>query len=43
MAVQRGNVQRVQGAFGESAFEEFDKIFLWIQTIKTIKDNNSGA
>ena len=25
MAVQRGNVQCVQGAYGESAFEELDK------------------
>ena len=27
MAVQRGNVQCVQGAYAESAFEELDKIF----------------
>ena len=27
MAVQRGNVQCVQGAYGESAFEELDEIF----------------
>ena len=27
MAVQRGNVQCVQGAYGEPAFEELDKIF----------------
>ena len=27
MAVQRGNVQCVQGAYGELAFEELDKIF----------------
>ena len=27
MAVQRGNVQCVYGAYGESAFEELDEIF----------------
>ena len=27
MAVQRGNVQCVQGAYGEFAFEELDEIF----------------
>ena len=27
MTVQRGNVQCVQGAYGESAFEELDEIF----------------
>ena len=27
MAVQRGNVQCVQGTYGESAFEELDEIF----------------
>jgi hypothetical protein len=27
MAVQRGNVQCVQGAYGEPAFEELDEIF----------------
>ena len=27
MAVQRGNVQCVQGAYGELAFEELDEIF----------------
>ena len=27
MAVQQGNVQSVQGAYGESAFEELDEIF----------------
>ena len=26
MAVQRGNVQCVHGAYGESAFEELDEI-----------------
>ena len=26
MAAQRGNVQCVQGAYGESAFEELDEI-----------------
>ena len=31
MAVQRGNVQCVQGAYGESAFEEFDEIFYILQ------------
>ena len=34
MAVQRGNVQCVQGAYGESAFEELDEIFtLYNQTV----------
>ena len=28
MAVQRGNVQCVQGAYGESAFEELDDLFI---------------
>ena len=27
MAVQRGNVQCVQGAYGEPAFEKLDEIF----------------
>ena len=27
MAVQRGNVQRVQGAYDESALKELDEIF----------------
>ena len=27
MAVQRGNVQCVRGAYGEPAFEELDEIF----------------
>jgi hypothetical protein len=31
MAVQRGNVQCVQGAYGESAFEELDEIFYILQ------------
>ena len=31
MAVQRGNVQCVQGAYGESAFEELDEIFYIVQ------------
>ena len=31
MAVQRGNVQSVQGAYGESAFEELDEIFYILQ------------
>ena len=32
MAVQRGNVQCVQGAYGESAFEELDEIFYIVQS-----------
>ena len=31
MAVQRDNVQCVQGAYGESAFEELDEIFYIVQ------------
>ena len=31
MAVQRGNIQCVQGASGESAFEELDEIFYIVQ------------
>ena len=31
MAVQRGNVQCVQGAYGEAAFEELDEIFYILQ------------
>jgi hypothetical protein len=31
MAVQRGNVQCVQGAYGEHAFEELDEIFYILQ------------
>ena len=31
MAVQRGNAQCVQGAYGESAFEELDEIFCIVQ------------
>jgi hypothetical protein len=31
MAVQRGNVQCVQGAYGENAFEELDEIFYIIK------------
>ena len=31
MAVQRGNVQCVQGAYGESAFEELDELFYILQ------------
>ena len=27
MAVQRGNIQCVRGAYGEPAFEELDEIF----------------
>ena len=34
MAAQRGNVQCVQGAYGEPAFEELDEIFY------TVKPNN---
>jgi len=32
MAVQRGNIQCVQGASGESAFEELDEIFYIVQS-----------
>ena len=32
MAVQRGKVQRVQGANGESAFEGLDEIFYIVQS-----------
>ena len=31
MAAQRDNVQCVQGAYGESAFEELDEIFYIVQ------------
>ena len=31
MAVQRGNVQWVQGAYGEPAFELLDEIFYIVQ------------
>ena len=31
MTVQRGNVQCVQGTYGESAFEELDEIFYTVQ------------
>ena len=31
IAVQLGNVQCVQGAYGESAFEELDEIFHIVQ------------
>ena len=31
MAVQRANVQCVQGAYGEAAFEELDEIFYILQ------------
>ena len=31
MAVQRGNVQCVQSAYGESAFEVLDEIFYIVQ------------
>ena len=31
MAVQGGKVQCVQGAYGESAFEELDEIFYIVQ------------
>ena len=31
MAVQRGNVQFVQGAYSESAFEKLDDIFYTVQ------------
>ena len=32
MAVQRDNLQCVQGAYGESAFEELDEIFYIVQS-----------
>ena len=32
LTVQRGNVQCVQGAYGEPAFEELDEIFLHSKT-----------
>jgi hypothetical protein len=32
MTVQRGNVQFVQGAYSESAFEKLDDIFYTVQT-----------
>ena len=31
MAVQRGNVQCVLGAYGDPAFEELDKIFYTVK------------
>ena len=31
MAVQRGNLQCVQGAYGESAFEDLDEFFYIVQ------------
>ena len=31
MAFQRGNIKCVQGAYGESAFEELDEIFYIVQ------------
>ena len=37
MAVQRGNVQCVQGAYGESAFEELDEIFYIVQPNDILK------
>ena len=37
MAVQRGNVQCVQGAYGESAFEELDEIFYTVQPNNILK------
>ena len=35
MAVQQGSVQCVQGAYGESEFEELDEIFYIAQPILT--------
>ena len=32
MAVQRGNVQSVKGAYGKSVFEELDEIFYIVQS-----------
>ena len=37
MAVQRGNVQRVQGAYDESAFEELDEIFYIVKPNNTFQ------
>ena len=37
MAVQRGNVQCVQGAYGESAFEGFMKSFILYNLIISFK------
>ena len=36
MAVQQGNVQCVQGAYGEHAFEELDEIFYRISSYKAL-------
>ena len=41
MAVQRGNVQFFQGAYGESAFEELDEIFNIVQP-NNLKTNGPG-
>ena len=37
MAVQRGNVQCVQGAYGEPAFEELDEIFYIVKPNNVFK------
>ena len=37
MAVQWGNVQCIQGAYGESAFEELDEIFYIVHPNKIFK------
>ena len=37
MAVQQGNVQCVQGAYGEPAFEELDEIFYIVKPISIFK------
>ena len=39
MAVQRGNVQCVQGAYGESAFEVLDEIFYIVQPNNIFKNS----
>ena len=37
MAVHQGNVQCVQGAYGEPAFEELDEIFYIVKPISIFK------
>ena len=39
MAVQQGNVQCVQGAYGESAFEVLDEIFYIVQPNNIFKNS----
>ena len=39
MAVQQDNVQCVQGAYGESAFEELHEIFYIVQPNSIFKQN----